>query len=353
LQHPELSYAQKKVQEIRENKLKQLTKPEIIPKYDSPLEDEIVNAEGLRVKNKYIIPKIPKDKPLEKIVKAEKNSQFMTYVKEQAATTAVGVKTEKDIFGKSKYDRSKIGHRLNEDIENTGLNVLNCLYGLKETVEAILEHPGKWVNGFTWGGIPEYDITNGKIKLVHSKPEGNLWEKILHPIRKIIGEGTRDIGGNALDATQGAAFAATNLVQIPFDATLGCTEPTRYLTDGLFNTVYITADLVQNVPFGDASTRVHSPDLQKGWRGLPVINNLYTSRHVGDLAGINENIQKDEFYIDNTTFRKCLETPTSILGDFLLFKWLSELGDTGSDPAPVSEPNGIGGGRIGGGAFGR
>ncbi|MEA3514582.1 MAG: hypothetical protein U9R34_03845 [Nanoarchaeota archaeon] len=348
-EHPvELSYAQKKVQEIRENKLEQLTKPRIIPEYGPVIEGEIVNAEGLRVKNKYIIPKIPKDKPLEKIVKAEKDSQFMRYIKEQAATTAIGTKTKTDLSGKSKYDRTKIGDRVNEDLENAGLNTLNSLYGLKEVVEAGLELPGDIANGLSWGLIPDYDITNGKMKLVHSKPEGNIWEKICHPIRKIIGESARKIVGNGLDTVQGATFALANtFVQMPLDMTLGCTEPTRYLNDGLFNTAYITADgLVQNFPFGDASTRVHSPDLQEGWRGLPVINNLYTPKHIGDLAGINEDLQKDEIIIDNSTFRKVVETPTSIIEDFLLFKWISELGGNGSDPAPIETSKRIGGGEI-------
>ena len=353
-EHPELSYAQKKVQEIRENKLKQLTQPKVIPEYGQVIPGEIVNEEGMNIKSKYASPKSLEKIIVEPEVTAEKDSQFMTYVKEQAATTAVGVKTEKDIFGESKYDRTKIGDRMNEDLSNTGINILNGLYGLKGAIEGILDLPGDIVNGFSWGLIPTYEITNGKVKLTDSKPEGSIVGKILHPIKQIIGEGLfGDIVNPTLDTAQGVTFAAVNLAQMPFSATLGCTEPTRYVTDGLFSTAYIGADAIfQNFPGGDASTRVHSTDLREGWKGIPFVKNCYTNEYEADLAGINENIQKDKIIIENTTFRKHLETPASIAGDALLLWLINECCDKGSDhPSPKSTPKGIGGNRIGGGAL--
>ena len=340
----EPSYAQKKVQEIRENKLEQLTQPKIIPEYGPVIKDEIVNEYGLDIKNITA----EKNRSLEEVIVEPEDSQFMTYVKEQGVTTAIGIKTKKDIFGES-HNRSKIGSRVNEDLDNARLNLENSLYGLKETVKGIFEHPGKWVNGFSWGVCPDYELTDEGVNLTYSKTEGSIVGKIFYPLKKIIGEGIfEDIINPTLDTAQGITFATANLVQLPFSATLGCTEPTRYMTDGLFNTVYLTADaLIQNFPGGDASARVHSTDLREGWKGIPFVKNCYTKEHQADLAGINENLQKDKITIENTTFRKHLETPVSIAEDILLFQWLSEEleGKDSKNPSPKKDPNGIGGGQ--------
>ena len=59
------------------------------------------------------------------------------------------------------------------------------------------------------------------------------------------------------------------------------------------------------MPGGEASERTRAMNIERGFRGLPVIHNLTASEHGGNEANWK--------YVRNTSFRKIVETLLSLI----------------------------------------
>ncbi len=280
-------------------------------------------------------------------------NQLMRYLREQAETTAPGIKIERGLDGKlSEYDRNTINGRVAENFDNAGKNLQNAGSGFLDLIEGLVELPGKIANGITWGLIPEYDLelTGDRTNQKFSKADDGfskkgIFGKIFHPLTKIIGDGVFcGVADPVLDTAKGVTFAALNTVQTIPDATIGCVKPGRVVSDTIFNTVYGVTDLAANTfPGGDASQRVHSIDSKKeGTKGWMLANNFNTDSYIVPKAGGNENCLEDMMVIENT--------PTRQWGEFLsAMAWYLFALDANTDSGIISDRkdgSGIGGGEI-------
>jgi len=278
-------------------------------------------------------------------------NQLMRYLREQAKTTAPGIKIERGLDGKlSEYDRNTINGRVAENFDNAGKNLQNAGSGFLNLIEGLVELPGKIANGITWGLIPEYglELTGDKANPKFSKVDDGfskkgIFGKIFHPLTKIIGDGAFcGVADPVLDTAKGVTFAALNTVQTIPDATIGCIKPGRFVSDTIFNTVYGVTDLAANAfPGGDASQRVHSVDLKKdGAKGWMLVNNFNTDSYIVPKAGGNENCPEDMIVIENTPTRQWSEFLSTMAWYFLAL-------DSNKDSGVISDRKdgaGLGGG---------
>ncbi len=132
----------------------------------------------------------------------------------------------------------------------------------------------------------------------------------------IFGDLVQGVAGSVVHMAEDLLFAGWNLVETVPDATIGNFEAGRKATTAVFDNGQVALDyLTDIIPGGEASIRVHSPDLKN--RKAPVWNNLsMPERNPDDVRWK---------FVRNTPFRKAIETVGSIAFDILSLKFLGDL----------------------------
>lgn len=132
----------------------------------------------------------------------------------------------------------------------------------------------------------------------------------------VFGDLVQGVAGSVVHMAEDLLFAGWNLVETVPDATIGHFEAGRKATTAVFDNGQVVLDyLTDIIPGGEASIRVHSPDLEN--LKAPVWNNLsMPERHTGDVRWK---------FVRNTPFRKAIETVGSIAFDILSLKFLGDL----------------------------
>jgi hypothetical protein len=129
----------------------------------------------------------------------------------------------------------------------------------------------------------------------------------------IFGDLLQGAAGSVVNMAKDLVFAAWNLLETAPDATIGNFEAGRKLTTAVFDNGQVTLGYIADIlPGGDASVRVHSPDLENF--KPPILNNLT----------MPENNPADARwkYVRNTPFRKAIETAGSIITSILTLRIL-------------------------------
>ena len=135
----------------------------------------------------------------------------------------------------------------------------------------------------------------------------------------VFGDLALGVAGSVIRMGEDIIFAGWNLLETIPDATIGNFKKGRELITGIFDNGQVVLDYLTDVlPFGEAWTRVHSPNLKE--LKAPLIYNMNMPEHS------KEDIRWR--YVRNTPFRKTIETigsllsyiiPIKILGDVKLF----------------------------------
>jgi len=138
----------------------------------------------------------------------------------------------------------------------------------------------------------------------------------------VFGDMVQGVVGSVVNMGEDLVMAGWNLVEVVPDATIGNFEAGRKATTAVFDNGQVVLDyLTDIVPGGEASIRVHSPDLKN--KEFPVLNN------------INRPEREDEDarwkYVRNTPFRKTIETVGSFLFDILSLQFLGDIHFFGED----------------------
>ena len=132
----------------------------------------------------------------------------------------------------------------------------------------------------------------------------------------VFGDLVQGVTGSVVRMGEDLALAGWNLAETVPDATIGHFEAGRKATTAVFDNGQVAIDYLTDVlPGGEASIRVHSPDLEN--LEAPVLHNLNMPERNPDDTRWR--------YIRNTPFRKALETAGSIVFDVLTLKFLGDL----------------------------
>ncbi len=132
----------------------------------------------------------------------------------------------------------------------------------------------------------------------------------------VFGDLVQGVAGSVIHMAEDLALAGWNLLETLPDATIGNFEAGRKATTSFFDNGQVALDYLTDVlPGGEASVRVHSPDLKNG--KFPFLNNL-------DMPERNPDDTRWK-YVRNTPFRKGIETVGTILFDILSLKFLGDL----------------------------
>ncbi len=132
----------------------------------------------------------------------------------------------------------------------------------------------------------------------------------------VFGDLVQGVVGSVVRMGEDLVLAGWNLAETVPDATIGQFEAGRKATTAVFDNGQVAIDYLTDIlPGGEASIRVHSPDLEN--LEAPVLHNLNMPERNPDDPRWR--------YIRNTPFRKALETAGSIVFDVLTLKFLGDL----------------------------
>ncbi len=143
-----------------------------------------------------------------------------------------------------------------------------------------------------------------------NKPSGAP-ETAKHSLKKIFVDAVYNdavvgIPRGLVQIVEDAALACLNLTEAIPDATVGNTKTGEIVTTKVFDDTQVALDFVADVlPGGNGRGRVYAFKFDKGLKGLPLIHNLTTPEQGTDEA--------DFKYVRNTSFRKTIETISSII----------------------------------------
>jgi len=219
------------------------------------------------------------------------------------------------------YDHSKFSKRVGKDLKDAGSNILNAVKnigvgakfnyvnkhgkieeGTKVGFAKTLAHFFKnVVSGLTFGAYtPKGEVV----------PQGGIG-RIKHFFGKIfkdaiLGNVVKGVSGSVINVGEDIMLAGLNTIETVPDATIGNLKAGRKATTRIFDNAQVVLDLATDVmPGGEASERTRAMNIERGFRGLPVIHNLTASEN-----GSNEENWK---YVRNTSFRKIVETLLSLI----------------------------------------
>ena len=132
----------------------------------------------------------------------------------------------------------------------------------------------------------------------------------------VFGDLVQGVAGSVVNMGEDLVMAGWNLAEVVPDATIGNVEAGRKATTAVFDNGQVVLDYLTDIlPGGEASIRVHSPDL--GNKKLPVLNNITRPERE------EEDVRWK--YVRNTPFRKTIETVGSFLFDILSLKFLGDV----------------------------
>lgn len=129
----------------------------------------------------------------------------------------------------------------------------------------------------------------------------------------VFGDLIQGVAGSVVNMAKDLVFTGWNLIETVPDATIGNFEAGRKATTAVFDNGQVALNYVADIlPGGDASIRVHSPDLKN--LKAPILNNLsMPENNPGDTRWK---------YVRNTPFRKAIETVGSVLSSIVTLKFL-------------------------------
>ncbi|MFO7783726.1 MAG: hypothetical protein R6V25_03775 [Desulfatiglandales bacterium] len=130
----------------------------------------------------------------------------------------------------------------------------------------------------------------------------------------VFGDLIQGVAGSVVNMGKDLVFAGWNLIETIPDATIGNFEAGRKITTAVFDNGQVALNYIADIlPGGDASIRVHSPDLKN--LKAPILNNL----------SMPESNPEDTRwkYVRNTPFRKSIETVGSVLSSILTLRFLT------------------------------
>jgi hypothetical protein len=218
------------------------------------------------------------------------------------------------------YDHSKFSRRVGKDLADAGSNLLNMVkdMGIGAKIRYIDNHGeireerkvgfvatlGNFfkniISGLTLGAYtPEGEI----------KPHGGA-DRTKHLFKKIfrdaiVGDIVMGVSRSMIYVGEDMILAGLNSIEVIPDATIGNFEAGRKVTTSIFDNTQVVVDFMTDVlPGGEASGRTRSFRLARGFKGLPIINNITT-----DEKGA---VELNWRYVRNTNFRKVIETVTSL-----------------------------------------
>ncbi len=129
----------------------------------------------------------------------------------------------------------------------------------------------------------------------------------------VFGNLIQGVAGSVVNMAKDLVFAGWNLIETIPDATIGNFEAGRKLTTAVFDNGQVALNYIADIlPGGDASIRVHSPDLKN--LKPPILNNLSMPEKNPDDTRWK--------YVRNTPFRKGIETVGSVLTSILTLRFL-------------------------------
>ncbi len=129
----------------------------------------------------------------------------------------------------------------------------------------------------------------------------------------VFGDMIQGVAGSVVNMAKDLVFAGWNLAETVPDATIGNFEAGRKVTTAVFDNGQVALNYIADIlPGGDASIRVHSPDLKN--LKAPILNNL-------SMPESNPDDTRWK-YVRNTPFRKTIETVGSVITSILTLKFL-------------------------------
>jgi hypothetical protein len=157
-----------------------------------------------------------------------------------------------------------------------------------------------------FGGISLGAYTPG----TEENPSGAV-ETVKHSLKKVFVDAVYNdvmvgIPRSAVQVAKDATLVCLNLAEAIPDATIGNTKAGGILTTKVFDNTQVALNFLTDVlPGGGGRKRVYAFNLERGIKGLPIIHNLTMP---------DQNNDEDDFkYVRNTSFRKTIETVSSIL----------------------------------------
>ncbi|HEY4482156.1 MAG TPA: hypothetical protein VI489_04820 [Candidatus Brocadiaceae bacterium] len=224
-------------------------------------------------------------------------------------------------FGRKGLEQNGFMERVGKDIKDAKSNLVNMLkdasYGSKfcykdqdgEIKEGQRVGFVKTLENFfkdLFSGLSLGEYTPG----TENKPSG-VPETAKYSLKKIFvdamyNDAVVGIPRGVVQIVEDAALACLNLTEAIPDATVGNTKTGEIVTTKVFDDTQVALDFVADVlPGGKGRGRVYAFKFDKGLKGLPLIHNLTTPEQ-----GTNET---DFKYVRNTSFRKTIETISSII----------------------------------------
>ncbi len=250
--------------------------------------------------------------------------QMRLYKEDQLLSSPGGDSVFVDANGKvvnKGPEQNGIKERVSKDIKDAKSNFVNMLkdasygskfhyktqdgeikegerVGLLETIENFFKD---LVSGISLGAY-----TPG----TEENPSG-VSETIKHSLKKVFVDAVYNdmvvgIPRSVVQIAKDAALVGLNLAETVPDATIGSTKVGNVVATQVFDNTQVALEFLTDVlPGGEGRGRVYAFRLDKGIRGLPLIHNLTTPEHGTDDA--------DFKYVRNTSFRKTIETISSIV----------------------------------------
>ncbi|GAX60077.1 ABC-type multidrug transport system, permease component [Candidatus Scalindua japonica] len=278
--------------------------------------------------NKYKVNPFPENffesKGVNEPSKSSVIEQYKMYKEDQLLSNPGGdnffLNKSDEVIDKN-FDHSSITMRVGKDLADAGNNLLNAVkdLGIGAKIKYVDKHgnirdgrkvglAGTVVNFFK-------DVASGLSFGLYNpdgepKPHGGIG-RIKHLFKKIfkdalVGDIVKGVPKSAIHVGEDIIFAGLNAVEAVPDATIGNIKAGRKVTTALFDNTQVVMDFVMDViPGGDASMRTRSFKLSKGFKGLPIINNITTPEVKQD--------EKEWKYVRNTSFRKIIETIPSLI----------------------------------------
>lgn len=218
-------------------------------------------------------------------------------------------------------DQSKFMVRVGKDLKDAGGNFINIFkdIGPGATFKYINEcghiQEGKKV-GFGGTMVNFFKDMASGITLGKYTPKGehapdNALEAAKHFFKKVfvdalIKDMVVGVPKSAIHVGENVIFTCINLAETLPDATIGSFKAGRVATTEVFDDMQVLVDFVTDViPMGEACSRTRAFTFKKGFRGLPIVNNITTP----------EQGTKGESwrYVRNTPLRKTIESMATLI----------------------------------------
>ncbi len=259
-----------------------------------------------------------------KLPKSAVLQQYKIYKEDQLLSNPGG---DNYFVGKSSgvvnnnFDHSSFAKRVGKDLQDAAGNLLNAARDVGSGAKFnYVNKRGEIKEGRKVGFVKTLahfvkNVASGLTLGVYTPkgevaPRGGI-ERVKHFFGKIfkdaiLGDVVKGVPRSVVNVGEDILFAGLNTLETVPDATIGNLKVGRKATTKVFDTAQVVLDLATDVmPGGEASGRTRAVNMEKGLRGLPIINNLSTSE--------NQRSGEEWRYVRNTYFRRVVETFLSLI----------------------------------------